>query len=70
MIHPSSSLYQVNPKWVVYFELVLTSKEFMRVVMEIDSAWLTEGMSLLYFFFVVNGIFTVQGAVECGSLKT
>ncbi|KAG9064618.1 hypothetical protein KI688_002876 [Linnemannia hyalina] len=42
MIHPSSSLYQVNPKWVVYFELVLTSKEFMRVVMEIDSAWLTE----------------------------
>ncbi|KAF9094822.1 hypothetical protein BGX23_001537 [Mortierella sp. AD031] len=42
MIHPSSSLYQVNPKWVVYYELVLTSKEFMRVVMEIDSTWLTE----------------------------
>ncbi|KAF9304929.1 hypothetical protein BGZ74_000146 [Mortierella antarctica] len=42
LIHPSSSLYQVNPRWVVYFELVLTTKEFMRVVMEIDSAWLME----------------------------
>ncbi|KAI8601961.1 hypothetical protein EDD21DRAFT_373131 [Dissophora ornata] len=42
LIHPSSSLYQVNPKWVVYFELVMTSKEFMRVVMEIESNWLTE----------------------------
>ncbi|KAG0264436.1 hypothetical protein BG011_006795 [Mortierella polycephala] len=42
LIHPSSSLYQVNPRWVVYFELVLTSKEFMRVVMEIESSWLTE----------------------------
>ncbi|KAF9927073.1 Cyclin-dependent kinase catalytic subunit, partial [Modicella reniformis] len=42
MIHPSSSLYKVNPRWVVYFELVLTSKEFMRVVMEIESEWLKE----------------------------
>lgn len=42
MIHPSSSLYQVNPRWVVYFELVLTSKEFMRIVMEIESEWLME----------------------------
>ncbi|KAG0221162.1 hypothetical protein BGX31_010129 [Mortierella sp. GBA43] len=42
LIHPSSSLYQVNPRWVVYFELVLTSKEFMRVVMEIESDWLKE----------------------------
>ncbi|KAG0320149.1 hypothetical protein BGZ99_004671 [Dissophora globulifera] len=42
LIHPSSSLYQINPRWVVYFELVLTSKEFMRVVMEIESEWLKE----------------------------
>ncbi|GJJ74976.1 pre-mRNA-splicing factor ATP-dependent RNA helicase DHX16 [Entomortierella parvispora] len=42
MIHPSSSLYQINPRWVVYFELVLTSKEFMRIVMEIESEWLME----------------------------
>ncbi|KAL1919541.1 uncharacterized protein VTP21DRAFT_2234 [Calcarisporiella thermophila] len=41
-IHPSSSLFQVNPRWVLYFELVLTSKEYMRQVMEIKPEWLME----------------------------
>ncbi|KAG0003789.1 hypothetical protein BGZ80_005733, partial [Entomortierella chlamydospora] len=45
VIHPSSSLYQSKPKWVVYFELVLTSKEFMRIVMEIESEWLKEAQT-------------------------
>lgn len=27
-IHPSSSLYKENPKWVSYYELVMTSKEY------------------------------------------
>ena len=31
-IHPGSSLVEVLPRWVVYHELVLTSKEFMRTV--------------------------------------
>jgi len=31
-IHPSSALFQRQPDWVVYFELVLTSKEYMREV--------------------------------------
>ena len=30
------------PRWVVYHELVLTSKEFMRTVSEIKPAWLME----------------------------
>lgn len=30
------------PRWVVYHELVLTSKEFMRTVSEIKSEWLVE----------------------------
>ncbi|CAE7562166.1 mog-5, partial [Symbiodinium sp. CCMP2592] len=29
-IHPASSLYQRNPEWIVYHELVLTSKEYLR----------------------------------------
>ena len=33
---------QVLPRWVVYFELVLTSKEFMRTVSEIRPQWLLE----------------------------
>ncbi|KXN74448.1 putative pre-mRNA-splicing factor ATP-dependent RNA helicase DHX16-like protein [Conidiobolus coronatus NRRL 28638] len=41
-IHPNSSLFESRPKWVVYFELVMTSKEFMRQVLEIKNEWLTE----------------------------
>jgi len=41
-IHPSSGLFEVNPKWVLYYELVLTSKEYMRQVMDIQPSWLME----------------------------
>jgi pre-mRNA-splicing factor ATP-dependent RNA helicase DHX16 len=30
------------PRWVVYFELVFTTKEYMRQVIEIKPEWLTE----------------------------
>ena len=32
-IHPSSSLFQNQPEWVVYHELVMTTKEYMREVL-------------------------------------
>lgn len=42
-IHPSSCLSGDNlPRWVCYFELVLTTKEFMRQVIEIRPEWLVE----------------------------
>ncbi|MCJ1405976.1 hypothetical protein MMC19_000041 [Ptychographa xylographoides] len=43
-VHPSSTLFGTNPppKWVVYHELVLTSKEFMRSCMPVEPAWLVE----------------------------
>ena len=41
-IHPSSSLFGTLPRWVVYHELVFTSKEFMRQVIEINPEWLVE----------------------------
>jgi len=41
-IHPSSSLFQKLPRWVVYHELVLTTKEFMRQVTQIEPEWLIE----------------------------
>jgi ATP-dependent RNA helicase DHX8/PRP22 len=41
-IHPSSSLFQKNPEWVIYHELVLTTKEYMRNVLVIDPKWLVE----------------------------
>ena len=41
-IHPSSGLAEALPRWVVYHELVLTTKEYMRVVSEIKPEWLVE----------------------------
>ncbi|KAG5648405.1 Cyclin-dependent kinase catalytic subunit [Asterophora parasitica] len=43
-IHPSSSLFQHQPpvKTLLYYELVMTSKSYMRQVMEIKPAWLME----------------------------
>ncbi|KAH9722090.1 RNA helicase [Citrus sinensis] len=41
-IHPSSGLAQVLPRWVVYHELVLTTKEYMRQVTELKPEWLVE----------------------------
>lgn len=40
--HPSSSLFEEPPEWVIYHELVLTSKEFMRNLIVIDPKWLLE----------------------------
>jgi pre-mRNA-splicing factor ATP-dependent RNA helicase DHX16 len=41
-IHPSSSLFGLNPRWVLYHELVLTAKEYIRQVIEIQPEWLLE----------------------------
>eukprot|EP01132_Coremiostelium_polycephalum_P007521 gene7521-9244_t len=41
-IHPSSCLFLNAPRWVVYHELVFTTKEFMRQVIEIQPNWLFE----------------------------
>ncbi|UKK00399.2 ATP-dependent helicase [Theileria orientalis] len=41
-IHPSSSLYRRSPEYVIYHELVLTTKEYMRDLTVIKSKWLLE----------------------------
>lgn len=41
-IHPSSSLFHRQPEWVVYHEVVQTTKEYMREVTAIDPKWLVE----------------------------
>ncbi|KAK2184226.1 hypothetical protein NP493_276g03006 [Ridgeia piscesae] len=42
LIHPNSSLYEERPRWIIYHELVFTTKEFMRQVIEIENDWLLE----------------------------
>ncbi|KHJ81597.1 hypothetical protein OESDEN_18716, partial [Oesophagostomum dentatum] len=41
-VHPNSCLFEELPRWVVYYELVFTSKEFMREISQIESSWLLE----------------------------
>lgn len=43
-LHPSSSLYGMGstPEYVVYHELVMTTKEYMRIVTTVEGEWLAE----------------------------
>jgi HrpA-like RNA helicase len=45
MIHPNSSLFEDLPRWVIYHELVFTTKEYMRNTIEIENKWLLEVIS-------------------------
>jgi len=49
-IHPSSALFNRQPEWVVYHELVLTTKEYMREVITIDPKWLVEFAASFFKF--------------------
>jgi pre-mRNA-splicing factor ATP-dependent RNA helicase DHX38/PRP16 len=53
-LHPSSSLFSLGyiPEYVVYHELIMTSKEYMNCVTTVDPYWLAE---LGPMFFSVKG---------------
>lgn len=53
-IHPSSCLKgQESPRFCVFYELVMTSKAFMRTVIRIDPNWLKEASP--HLFKIING---------------
>lgn len=37
-VHPNSSLFEEQPRWLIYHELVFTTKEFMRQVSWLHAA--------------------------------
>ncbi|KAF8140500.1 P-loop containing nucleoside triphosphate hydrolase protein [Boletus edulis] len=41
-IHPSSALFNRNPEWLIYNELVLTTREYCHNVTTIEPKWLVE----------------------------
>ncbi|CAE6475522.1 unnamed protein product [Rhizoctonia solani] len=41
-IHPSSALFNRNPEWVIYNELLLTTREYCHTVTAIEPKWLVE----------------------------
>ncbi|KAJ7836345.1 pre-mRNA splicing factor [Mycena olivaceomarginata] len=49
-LHPTSALYGLGytPTYVIYHELILTSKEYMTQVTSIDAYWLAELGSVFY----------------------
>ncbi|XP_027354462.1 probable pre-mRNA-splicing factor ATP-dependent RNA helicase DEAH9 isoform X2 [Abrus precatorius] len=47
-IHPSSVLFRVNPKWVIYSSLVSTDRQYMRNVITVDPSWLLEAAPHFY----------------------
>ena len=41
-IHPTSVLFKQNPKYIIYHELIYTTKEYMRYCIEVKPEWLLE----------------------------
>ncbi|KAG9088122.1 DEAH-box ATP-dependent RNA helicase prp22 [Ceratobasidium sp. 370] len=41
-IHPSSALFNRNPEWCIYHELLLTTREYCHTVTAIEPKWLVE----------------------------
>jgi pre-mRNA-splicing factor ATP-dependent RNA helicase DHX38/PRP16 len=57
VLHPSSSIYSLGytPDYVVYHELIMTTKEYMSCVTAVDPIWLVE---LAPLFFSVKENYT------------
>ncbi|KAL5021345.1 hypothetical protein ScPMuIL_000500 [Solemya velum] len=49
-LHPTSSLFGMgyNPDYIVYHELIMTSKEYMQCVTAVDAQWLAELGPMFY----------------------
>ena len=54
-LHPSSSLFGKSAEWVVYHELVLTTREYMRWTTSIEAKWLVEAAPTFFKVAGVNG---------------
>jgi hypothetical protein len=55
-LHPSSALYGLGytPDYIVYHELVMTSKEYMQCVTAVEPEWLAE-LGPMFFSIKVRG---------------
>eukprot|EP00055_Hartaetosiga_balthica_P015533 m.92383 g.92383 ORF g.92383 m.92383 type:complete len:1274 (+) comp8890_c0_seq2:198-4019(+) len=49
-MHPTSALYGmgINPEWIIYHDLVMTSKEYMQFVTAVEPQWLAEFGPVFY----------------------
>lgn len=47
-VHPTSSLFDSPPRWVVFDQIKQTTKEYMRTISVIEPSWLVEVASCFY----------------------
>ena len=65
-IHPSSALFNKNPEWLLYHELVLTTQEYMRNVMTVcEWCWCWDGRVLKGGLSGVEGMKLGKGGCFC-----
>jgi len=59
ILHPSSAIYSLGytPEYIVYHEVVMTTKEYMQVVTAVDPRWLAE---LGPMFFTIRDSYEVS----------
>jgi ATP-dependent RNA helicase DHX8/PRP22 len=57
-------LFNKTPEWVIYHELVLTSKEYMREVTTLDPKWLVEVASRFFKQADIQVIFYLLSDAE------
>lgn len=71
-LHPTSALYGLGytPDYIVYHELVFTSKEYMQCVTAVDPEWLAELGPMFFSIKVRPGgsrALWIQGFTSSGS---
>ncbi|KAF7198483.1 Pre-mRNA-splicing factor ATP-dependent RNA helicase prp16 [Pseudocercospora fuligena] len=64
-LHPTSALYNSGdpPDYVVYHELILTSKEYMSVATAVDAHWLAD-LGGVFYSVKEKGFSAIQGKRE------
>jgi ATP-dependent RNA helicase DDX35 len=63
-IHPNSVLFRTPPQWVIFSEVVLTSKEFMREVTSIKAQWLSDIAPHFYEFKQAQSLNIINKNIE------
>ena len=49
-LHPSSALFNSHPQWIIYHELVMTSREYARECLAIEPEWLVSQAPAFFKF--------------------
>jgi len=71
VLHPTSAIYALGftPDYVVYHELIMTSKEYMQCVTSVDPQWLAEMGPMFFSLKHMNGALTADLQLSGSMMK-